>query len=231
MPGMNSGINVNDPTVVAAFNAALVHQGLIALLIFALAGLAWMTIRTWTPAAGGAGAGAAADPQGPAIAEPAWRKLLRIGFGLVWILDGVLAGPAEDGDRAPVAGHRAAGGGLAGLGAAPGERGRHHLVVSSDAGRRLSGVDPGRARPVDDAGGAGPALPAGRAGQRRLGPGGLGVRRSLRQHLRPRPDLAVRCARRGAHLRGGRRADCAARTGLAHPAAGPAAPWPASGCS
>ena len=30
MPGMNSGIDVSDPTVVAAFKAALVHQGLIA---------------------------------------------------------------------------------------------------------------------------------------------------------------------------------------------------------
>ena len=28
MPGMNSGINVSDPTVVAAFKTALVHQGL-----------------------------------------------------------------------------------------------------------------------------------------------------------------------------------------------------------
>ena len=37
MPGMNSGVNVNDPTVVAAFKAALLHQGLIALLIFAAA--------------------------------------------------------------------------------------------------------------------------------------------------------------------------------------------------
>ena len=90
MPGMNSGINVNDPTVVAAFNAALVHQGLIALLIFALAGLAWMTVRTWTPTAGGAGPGTAAGPRGPAEAEPAWRTLLRIGFGVVWIVDGIL---------------------------------------------------------------------------------------------------------------------------------------------
>ena len=87
---MNSGINVNDPTVVAAFNAALLHQGLIALLIFALAGLAWVTVRTWTPAAAGAGAGAAGGIGGPALAEPAWRKLLRIGFGLLWVFDGVL---------------------------------------------------------------------------------------------------------------------------------------------
>ena len=88
MPGMNSGINVSDPTVVAAFNAALVHQGLIALLIFALVGLSWVTVRTWTPAA--AGAGAAAGTPGPVLAEPAWRRLLRIGFGLIWVLDGIL---------------------------------------------------------------------------------------------------------------------------------------------
>ena len=86
MPGMNSGINVSDPTVVAAFKAALVHQGLIALLIVALVGLSWVTVRTWTPVAAQAGAGTG----GPVLAEPAWRRLLRIGFGLVWIFDGIL---------------------------------------------------------------------------------------------------------------------------------------------
>ena len=38
MPGMNTGLNPSDPTVVAAFKAALLHQGLIALLIFACSG-------------------------------------------------------------------------------------------------------------------------------------------------------------------------------------------------
>ncbi len=109
MPGMNSGINVNDPTVVAAFQSALLHQGIIALLIFATLGLAWVTVRAWRPAAAQTGAGAAADPPGPALAdppgpaladppgpalaelaEPAWRQLLRIGFGLLWIFDGIL---------------------------------------------------------------------------------------------------------------------------------------------
>jgi len=89
MPGMNSGIDVSDPAVVAAFKAALVHQGLIALLIFAVLGLAWVTVRTWTPAAG-AEAGAAPGPRRPAPAEPAWRRLLRIGFGLLWVFDGIL---------------------------------------------------------------------------------------------------------------------------------------------
>ena len=86
MPGMNSGIDVSDPTVVAAFKAALVHQGLIALLIFAVLGLAWVTIRVLFPAAAGAGAEAPAA----VLAEPAWRQVLRIGFGLLWVFDGIL---------------------------------------------------------------------------------------------------------------------------------------------
>ena len=91
MPGMNSGVNVNDPTVIAAFKSALFHQGIIALLIFAVLGLAWLTVRAWLPAA--AQTGQQAAPGGPAaavLAEPAWRQLLRVGFGLLWIFDGVL---------------------------------------------------------------------------------------------------------------------------------------------
>ena len=87
MPGMNSGLNISDPAVVAAFKAALVHQGLIALVIFAVLGLAWVTLRAWLPAAG---VGTAPQATAAAAAEPAWRRLLRIGFGLLWVLDGIL---------------------------------------------------------------------------------------------------------------------------------------------
>ena len=45
MPGMNSGLNVDDPTVVAAFRAALLHQGLIILAIFAVLSVAWVAVR------------------------------------------------------------------------------------------------------------------------------------------------------------------------------------------
>ena len=89
MSGMNSGINVNDPTVVAAFKTALVHQGIIALLIFALLGFAWITVRAWLPAATASGAAAEGTPA-TAVAEPSWRQWLRIGFGLLWIFDGIL---------------------------------------------------------------------------------------------------------------------------------------------
>src|SRR5260370_22637429 len=102
---MKSGLNVGDPTVVAAFKAALLHQGLIALLIFATLWLAWVTVRAWRPATAHAGAGAAAgragpalpepagaaaDPPAPALAEPAPRQPLRIGFRLLLIFHGVL---------------------------------------------------------------------------------------------------------------------------------------------
>ena len=92
MPGMNSGVNVNDPTVIAAFKSALFHQGIIALLIFAVLGLAWLTVRAWLPAAPQAGQQAALGGPAAAVpAEPAWRQLLlRVGFGLLWLFDGVL---------------------------------------------------------------------------------------------------------------------------------------------
>jgi cytochrome oxidase Cu insertion factor (SCO1/SenC/PrrC family) len=88
MPGMNSGINANDPTVIAAFRAALVHQGLIALAIFLLIALLWAASKAWLPARAqvAAGGGTAAAWS----AEPAARRLLRIGFGLLWVFDGIL---------------------------------------------------------------------------------------------------------------------------------------------
>jgi len=90
MPGMNSGLNVNDPAVIAAFKAVLLHQGVIALLIFGTLGLAWVSVRAWLPAIAGEGAGAAAGTPGPVLAEPGWRQLLRTGFGILWLLDGIL---------------------------------------------------------------------------------------------------------------------------------------------
>ena len=90
MPGMNSGINVNDPTVVAAFKTALVHQGIIALLIFALLGFAWITVRAWLPAASTTSGETSAGTPALAVAEPSWRQLLRVGFGLLWVFDGIL---------------------------------------------------------------------------------------------------------------------------------------------
>jgi hypothetical protein len=81
---MNSGLNIDDPTVVAAFRAALLHQGLIILAVFAVLSVAWVAVRLPQAAGAAGGKGRAAVP------EPAGRQVLRIGFGLLWLLDGVL---------------------------------------------------------------------------------------------------------------------------------------------
>jgi cytochrome oxidase Cu insertion factor (SCO1/SenC/PrrC family) len=115
VPGMNSGLNPADPTLVAAFRSALLHQGAIALLIIVLLGLLWATARTWPLAAPGAKTGETDGPaqtggvrtargtwalgrvtakadgsKGGGVREARGRWLLRVGFGLLWILDGIL---------------------------------------------------------------------------------------------------------------------------------------------
>jgi cytochrome oxidase Cu insertion factor (SCO1/SenC/PrrC family) len=149
VPGMNSGLSPADPTLVAAFRSALLHQGTVALLVIAFLWLLWATARVWrltaasaTPAAseasgvkdaGDVGGTRQADGAGESSeaietgavnsARGAWatgglkagrgvwvaggmragraagrsgagenraRSLLRIGFGLLWILDGIL---------------------------------------------------------------------------------------------------------------------------------------------
>ena len=86
---MNSGLNDTNPTLVAAFRTALLHQGLLIALLLAVLALAWFGVREWMPAA------ASARSQGApgwraASAEPAARRLLRIGFGIIWVFDGLL---------------------------------------------------------------------------------------------------------------------------------------------
>jgi cytochrome oxidase Cu insertion factor (SCO1/SenC/PrrC family) len=98
VPGMNSGLSPADPTLVAAFRSALLHQGAIALILIAFLWLAWATARAWRLTAPGTKPDAGNPTAGPAVrgwriggsAEPVARRLLRVGFGLLWILDGIL---------------------------------------------------------------------------------------------------------------------------------------------
>ena len=85
MSGMGSGLRTDDHLVVAAFHHALEQQLLVVLLI----GAALWVLRSVLPSrlsnkseAGGPGRRFAA--------EPIARRVLRIGFGLVWLLDGLL---------------------------------------------------------------------------------------------------------------------------------------------
>jgi cytochrome oxidase Cu insertion factor (SCO1/SenC/PrrC family) len=81
---MNSGLSPSDPVLVAAFRSALLHQGAIALVMVVFLGLVGATARVWRA---GPPAGIAATAQNP---EPRGRWLLRTGFGVLWIFDGLL---------------------------------------------------------------------------------------------------------------------------------------------
>src|SRR5215469_1453893 len=91
MPGMNTGLSNTNPVLVAAFRSALLHQGLVIVLLLLVLGLAWAGVREWVPgarsAAGGPWSLAGSASGAP---EPAARRLLRIGFGIIWIFDGLL---------------------------------------------------------------------------------------------------------------------------------------------
>ena len=80
MPGMNSGPSPASSILVSAFRSALLHQSLIVALIFILVLIAWGISRTATDA----------HSTAATWHEPRARKLLRIGFGLLWLLDGLL---------------------------------------------------------------------------------------------------------------------------------------------
>jgi hypothetical protein len=88
VPGMTGRLNPASPTLQAAFRQALVNQGELALLIFVTLAITWIACRELLPAAARAQiyARRAAGPQ----TEAAGRRLLRIGFGVLWILDAIL---------------------------------------------------------------------------------------------------------------------------------------------
>jgi hypothetical protein len=90
---MNSGVNPADPIFVSAFRSALLAQFGIACLIFLVLLAAWALLRRRV---GLRLAGPAAPPATtPAPGAGAWReprarRVLRIGFGVLWLFDGIL---------------------------------------------------------------------------------------------------------------------------------------------
>jgi cytochrome oxidase Cu insertion factor (SCO1/SenC/PrrC family) len=91
VPGMSTGLKENDSTIVAAFHAALLHQALIALFILAVAGVTLNLFRSLQLRRAAATASSSQAPPRPTNPpESSARRLLRISFGVIWILDGVL---------------------------------------------------------------------------------------------------------------------------------------------
>jgi len=95
MPGMDTGLSTNNPAVVSAFQSALLHQGLVVLLIIALVAVAWNLQRAAQLARARATAAGTASPLPADPHEPVARHLLRISFGVIWVFDGILQGQAS----------------------------------------------------------------------------------------------------------------------------------------
>ncbi len=91
MPGMGTFLQTKNPVVVSSFHAALLHQMFLIGLVLVLLSVVWNILRTTqyrrSVAAGSIPAGKSPVTFG---AEPVARRVLRIGFGLLWILDALL---------------------------------------------------------------------------------------------------------------------------------------------
>jgi cytochrome oxidase Cu insertion factor (SCO1/SenC/PrrC family) len=91
MPGMGHGLQTDNPTIAAAFRAALDHQLLVLVILGVLLALAWNVARTVhyrrSVAAGTLDTQVA---ESWAYPEPPARRFLRIAFGILWLVDGLL---------------------------------------------------------------------------------------------------------------------------------------------
>jgi cytochrome oxidase Cu insertion factor (SCO1/SenC/PrrC family) len=96
VPGMGSGLTTNDPIIVSAFHTALLHQGLIVLLLVAIAGMTLNVLHSVQArrlAASGESAQRTVGPEFPP--EALARRIVRISFGLLWVFDGLLQGQSS----------------------------------------------------------------------------------------------------------------------------------------
>jgi len=84
---MNGGLSPANPTLEAAFKSALQGQAVYALLIFTLLAIAWVACRELLPPRARARLAVTKASRQP---EPAGRRLLRVGFGVLWIFDALL---------------------------------------------------------------------------------------------------------------------------------------------
>lgn len=88
MGGMGNDAGAANPAVVNTFHADLARQAIGVLVVVLAVGFAWRLLRlAQLRAAGGPGG---ALEGGPRHDEVPARRLLRVGFGLLWVLDGVL---------------------------------------------------------------------------------------------------------------------------------------------
>src|SRR5579863_7871971 len=95
---MGGGPNANDPAVVSAFHRDLLHGGLVVLGLLVALFVVWRACRARQLRIGDQGGADGAPSPAPTVATPPEapaRRLLRIGFGLLWVFAGLLQGQAS----------------------------------------------------------------------------------------------------------------------------------------
>lgn len=84
---MTSGRSAGSLALAANFRAELLAEGTVLFLVFVLLAIGWVACREMLLARARAWL---AGQRGRWPTEPAWRRMLRIGFGVLWIVDGLL---------------------------------------------------------------------------------------------------------------------------------------------
>lgn len=90
MPGMGGPQGSGNSLIVQAFHSALLHQVAVVLVVLVVLFAAWNGMRSLQYSRAIARGEAFPAPRPPAAAEPYARRILRLGFGTLWIFDGAL---------------------------------------------------------------------------------------------------------------------------------------------
>jgi cytochrome oxidase Cu insertion factor (SCO1/SenC/PrrC family) len=92
MTGMGQAPRADNPIIVSAFHHALLEQFLAILLLATLVAVAWNAVRTvqYRRLVRAGGTAPVSGPSPGSAIEAAGRRVLRFGFGLLWLVDGIL---------------------------------------------------------------------------------------------------------------------------------------------
>ncbi len=91
MGGMNRSLGTNNPTIISAFQSALLRQGLVVLGIVAVMAVLFNVYRTVRyRRSQSPGVRSVPDPVVEVLPEPLPRRFVRIAFGCLWLFDGLL---------------------------------------------------------------------------------------------------------------------------------------------
>lgn len=92
MTGMGHAPQANNPIIVSAFHHALLDQFLVIVFVGALFAITWNVVRTvhYRRFVRAGGSAVVSAPSQGSTVEAAGHRVLRVGFGLLWLVDGIL---------------------------------------------------------------------------------------------------------------------------------------------